>query len=91
VHYWYKVLFNKEPLKAPLDNTAPGYANQLAAFNAQNEEFDEIAQRFTTNRGYGAYNVRDLLVDLVMSRWTRAEKVTGLDAGRQIELGMSAR
>jgi hypothetical protein len=86
LHYWSKVLFNKEPLTAPLDNTAPGYANQLAAFNAQNEEFDEIAQRFTTNRGYGAYNVRDLLVDLVMSRWTRAEKVTGLDAGRMIAL-----
>jgi hypothetical protein len=87
VHFWYTVLFNKQPLKAPLEASAPGYANQLAAFNAQNEEFQEIAQRFTTNRGNGAYNVRDLLVDLVMSRWTRAEKVTGLDAGRTIELG----
>lgn len=86
VHFWFRALFNREPLKAPTDETAPGYQNQLAAYNAQNEEFKAIAERFATNRGNGAYNVKDLLVDLVTSQWFRAEKASGLTIARAIEL-----
>jgi len=86
VHFWFKVLFNREPLKAPLEQTSATYAQQLAAYNAQQEEFKEIAARFTTNRGNGAYNVKDLLADLVMSKWFKAEKVAGLSAARAVEL-----
>jgi PKD repeat protein len=75
VHFMYRVVFNREPLKAPMDQTAVGYADQLAAYNAQNEEFKEIASRFAMDRGNGAYNAKDLLVDLVTSKWYTAEKV----------------
>lgn len=86
VHFWFKAVFNRHPLKAPSDTASPTYANQLSAYNAQNDEFKEIAARFVSNRGNGAYNVKDLLADLVMSRWYKAERATGLNAGRMIEL-----
>jgi hypothetical protein len=87
VYHWYRIVFNREPLKAPLDSTAPGYAAQSAAYNAQLEEFKEIATRFAMDRGNGAYNVKDLLADLVMSKWYTAEKIasTATDA-RKAEL-----
>jgi PKD repeat protein len=86
VEFFYKAVFNRDPLKAPTDQTAPGYANQLAAYNAQVEEFKAIAGRFATNRGNGAYNAKDLLVDLVTSQWFKAQKATGLNTARGIEL-----
>ena len=84
--FWFRAVFNREPMKAPLDSTSPTYANQLSAYNAQVEEFKAIATRFATDRGNGAYNVKDLLVDMVTSPWFKAEKVAGLNAGRAIEL-----
>lgn len=90
VHFWYEGLFGREPLKAPQDSTSSQFAAQLAAFNAQNEEFKAIAARFATNQGRGAYNVRDLLVDLMMSPLSRAEKATdaaGARAGELQDLG----
>jgi PKD repeat protein len=87
VYFWYQGVFGREPLQAPLDTSTPENANRLSAYNAQNEVFQDIANRFRTNRGNGAYNVKDLLADLVMSQWGRAESATGLTAGRMIELG----
>lgn len=86
VHFWFKAVFNREPLKAPLDQTSTTYAQQLAAYNAQQDEFKAIAARFATNRGNGTHNVMDLLVDLVMSQWFGAEKASGLNANRAVEL-----
>ena len=87
VHFWYKAVFGREPLRAPLDTSTPENANRLSAYNAQNAVFQDIASRFQTNRGNGAFNVKDLLADLVMSPWARAEAASNVTAGRMIELG----
>jgi PKD repeat protein len=86
VHTAFRMVFNREPLKSPLDQTNPNYAAQLAAYNAQLDEFKEIAARFATNRGNGAYNFKDLLVDMVTSRWFTADKAAGLSATRRAEI-----
>jgi PKD repeat protein len=86
VHFAYKGVFNREPMKAPLDQASPTYANQLSAYNAQVEEFKAIAARFATDRGNGAYNFKDLLVDMVTSPLFKADTATGLSAGRMVEL-----
>jgi hypothetical protein len=86
VKFFMKGVIGRDQLKAPLDASTPENAFMLSAYNAQNEEYQQIADRFRMNRGNGAYNVKDLLVDLVMSQWARAESVTGLTAGRAIEL-----
>jgi len=90
VHFWYEGLFGREPLKAPQDSTSPQFAAQLAAYTAQNEEFKAIAARFATNQGRGAFNVKDLLVDLMMSSWSRAQKASdpgGVRAGELRDVG----
>jgi hypothetical protein len=80
VHFWYEGLFGREPLKAPTDSAAPEYASQLAAFNAQNEEFQAMATRFRA----GGHKVKDLLVDLMLSKWGRAE---GIGNGEMVRAG----
>jgi hypothetical protein len=93
VQFWYEGLFGRDPLKQPQDSTSPQYAAQLAAYNAQNDEFKAIAARFATNQGRGAYNVKDLLVDLMLAQTTRAERVTdpaaqsGTRAGELADIG----
>jgi hypothetical protein len=82
VHFWYEAVFGREPLKSPLENNSPEAAAQLAAYNAQHQEFLEIAARFRA----GGYRVKDLLADLVTSRWFRAERASGLSASRAAEL-----
>ena len=72
VHYWHKALFHREPLHAPTDTTAPDAAARLAAYNAQEAEFKEIAARFAAN----GYKVKDLLVDLMLSKEARAVSLT---------------
>lgn len=86
VHFWYQYVFGRKPLQAPTDPTDAQFTNRQSAYAAQNEEFQAISAAFRTNRGNGAFNVKDLLVDLVISKWFRAATVTGLNAGRAIEL-----
>ena len=86
VHFWYEGLFGRAPLKAPFDQASPQYAGMLAAYTAQNDEFKAIATRFATDRGNGTYNVRDLLVDLMLSQWFRADRASALNAARATEL-----
>jgi hypothetical protein len=86
VHFWYEGLFGRAALQAPFDQTSPQYASLLAAYTAQNDEFQAIATRFRSDRGNGAYNVKDLLVDLVLSQWFRADRAASLNAMRAIEL-----
>jgi hypothetical protein len=75
VYFWYHGLFAKPPLATPFDDTATNYSARLNAFNAQNEIFKGIATRFREDQGYGAYNVKDLLADLIISKWFRAKKL----------------
>ncbi|HEB93897.1 MAG TPA: DUF1588 domain-containing protein [Gammaproteobacteria bacterium] len=75
VHFWYHGLFGEKVLTPPTDATARDYQARLNMFNAQDEIFREIAANFSEDRGYGAYNVKDLLVDLVTSKWFRASGV----------------
>ena len=73
VGFFYKVLFQREVLQPVLDTTAPDGAARLAAYNAQQEEFNELAARFAA----GGYKVKPLLVDLMLSKEARANGVSG--------------
>jgi hypothetical protein len=86
VHFWYEGLFGREPLRQPTDSTLPQFAGLSAAYTAQNEELQAVAARFKADQGRGAYNVKDLLVDLLMTKWGRAERVASSNATRDVEL-----
>ena len=72
VGFFHRVVFHREPLQAPTDTTGPDAAARLAAYNAQQDEFKELAARFAA----GGYKVKDLLVDLILSKEARASSVT---------------
>lgn len=76
VHFWYHGLFGEKVLTPPTDTTTRDYQARLNMFNAQDELFRKIATDFSENHGYGAYNVKDLLVDLITSKWFRASGMT---------------
>jgi hypothetical protein len=82
VQFWYEAVLGRAPLKAPVDSTGASGASQLAAYNAQLQEFDSIAARFKA----GGYKVKDLLTDLVLSQWFRASAATGMTASRAMDL-----
>ena len=83
VGFWYKAVFHREVLHAPTDTTGPDAAGRLAAYNAQQEEFKEMGARFAA----GGYKVKDLLVDLMLSKQARAKGVTGMmSAQRESQL-----
>lgn len=73
VGFFYKALFHRDVLQPEADATGPDAAGRTAAYNAQQEEFKEIAARFAA----GGYKVKDLLVDLMLSKQARATGVSG--------------
>jgi hypothetical protein len=73
VGFWYKALFQREVLQPVVDPNAPDGAARLAAYNAQQEEFNELAARFAA----GGYKVKALLVDLMLSKEARASGISG--------------
>ena len=84
VHYWHKALFHREPLQAVTDTTGPDAASRLAAYDAQQQEFKEIAARFAAN----GYKVKDLLVDLILSKQSRRlEQVSAQRAASLVAMG----
>jgi hypothetical protein len=82
VQFWYEAVFGRAPLKAPLDSSGASGASQLAAYNAQQQEFGAIAAHFQA----GGYKVKDLLTDLVLSQWFRATAAAGMTASRAMDL-----
>ncbi len=60
---------------------------ELAAYNAQQEEFKEIAARFAA----GGYKVKDLLVDLMLSKQARANGISGTVSAQRATLSCSHR
>ncbi len=72
-HFMYKGLTGREPLRAPADTSGPEAAGRLAAYNAQHDDFNQVAQSFAA----GGYKIKDLLVGLMMSKSLRATGVTG--------------
>lgn len=85
VYFWFKPVFKRLPLTAPVDTAASDYAQKMAAYNTQDEILTQLANRFTYDQGRGAWNVKDLLIDMVASPLFRA-KAGQLGAEQQYTL-----
>lgn len=78
VYFFYEGLFGRKPLGPPEgDPGTATFANELAAYEAQLDEFTQIAARFSRDQGRGASNAKDLLVDPLTSRTVTARTVSG--------------
>ncbi len=78
VKFWWPVVIGSELILEPEVTTDFNYEAHLLAYNEQQKTIASLADEFAA----GDFNLKDLLVNLVMSNWFRAEQVT--DASRDL-------
>ena len=87
VKFWWPALVGREVAGPPEDEADAGFEGQLLAANAQGAEVTRLAQGFQDGfQGGLAYNLKDLLVEMVLSKWFRADAVTDADPVRHAAL-----
>jgi len=79
VKFWWPAVFGRLPLEAPEESGDADFAAKLLAFETQNSLIESLAEDFREGRlgSRGPYNLKDLLVELVMSPWFRASGLKG--------------
>jgi hypothetical protein len=76
VKFWWPALMGEEPVIAPQDSSDANYSQQLALFQAQSADIEALASAFEDGINGGApYNLRDLLVEMMMSDWFRVDRL----------------
>ena len=79
VEFWWPIIMGSEAAEPPEDQGDPGFEGLLLASNAQRSEIKRLARGFRQGfRDRSPYNLKDLLVEIVLSRWFRADS-TGVD------------
>lgn len=76
VRFWWPAIMGSEPLVPPENLADAGAEQNLAAANQQELDIRDLAGRFMDNRGSGPYNLRDLLADMMLTRWFTAEQLS---------------
>ena len=87
VKFWWPAILGSETVDPPEDKDDAGFEGQLLAANAQHAEVARLAHGFRL--GYGRrspYNLKDLLVETVLSRWFRSEAMHASDPVRSTAL-----
>ena len=83
VKFWWPAIMGSDIAEPPEDESDAQFEGLLLASNAQAAELARLAQGF--RRGFHnnlPYNLKDLLVEIVLSRWFRAEKLSDDSAVR---------
>lgn len=71
VKFWWPSIIGSKILFAPAVEEDNDYQAQMQAYEAQSASISRLADEFSTN-----FNLKDLLVDLMMSPWFRAAAST---------------
>ena len=80
VRFWWPAVMGREVAEAPEDQSDSDFEGRLLASNAQAAETARLARGFRRGfRGGSPYNLKDLLVEIVLSRWFRAQTVSDDD------------
>ncbi len=72
VHFWWPSLMGSDALSLPEVEEDFTYHAQLIAYEAQSASISALANYF---REEAAFNLKDLLVEMMMTPWFRVEKV----------------
>ena len=87
VKFWWQPIMGGEVLDPPEDSGDADFQARLVAAAAQAAEVSRLAAAFRTGIAGGrAYNGKDLLAEIALSPWFRAESVTGDDPVRMAAL-----
>ena len=88
VKFWWPAIMGSEIAEFPEDAADADFEGLLLAANAQDTEVVRLADGFRDGFEGSpyAYNLKDLLVEIVMSKWFRAEAVSDTDPARGVAL-----
>ena len=87
VKFWWPAIMGSEVAEPPEDEADAGFEGLLLAANNQGAEVTRLARGFRRGfRGGRAYNLKDLLVEIVLSNWFRADVVQDAHPIRQVAL-----
>lgn len=90
VKFWFKAVFGMDPLDEPLNTEDANFQTRLRAYQEQTTEIQRLADLFVDGTAgtasNGVHNLKDLLVEMVLSQLFRANGVSELDSDRADEL-----
>ena len=87
VKFWWPAILGVEIATPPEDENDSDFEAMLLASNSQSAEVARLADAFRTGIAGGKpYNLKDLLVEIVLSPWFRAELIKGDDPVRAVAL-----
>ena len=76
VKFWWPAIMGTDVAEPPEDEADADFEGLLLAANAQGAEVTRLARGLRRGfHGRAAYNLKDLLVELVLSKWFRADAV----------------
>lgn len=74
VQFWWPAIMADAPLQRPEDSGDAGFDARLSAYQAQQTDIQMLAEQFADGIAGGTpFNLRDLLVEMILSPWFRAE------------------
>ena len=88
VKFWWPAIMGSEVVEPPEDGADADFDGLLLAASAQDAEVVRLANGFRTGFPGSSYiyNLKDLLVEIVLSKWFRADGVTDTDPVRRVAL-----
>ena len=89
VKFWWPAIMGSEVAEQPQVSSDEDYEVRRLAADAQGREVRRLAEGFRRGFGWsgqGRYNLKDLLVEITMSKWFRAEAIDTAHANRRLAL-----
>lgn len=87
VRFWWPGIFGEEVTAPPEDKDDIGFEGQLLASQAQAAEVKRLAEAFRTGIAGGKqFNAKDLLTEIALTPWFRAETLAVTDSVRESAL-----
>ena len=87
VKFWWPAIMGREVARPPTDRSDVDFESGLLEAQAQGAEVERLARMFRDGSRNGRpYNLKDLLAELVLSRWFRAKRITDVDQVRRAAL-----
>ena len=87
VKFWWPAIMGSEVAEPPEDEGDADFEALLLAANAQGAEVGRLARGFRLGfQGRGAYSLKDLLVEIVLSEWFRADALEDAAPVRNVAL-----
>ncbi len=81
VKFWWPALMGADVVEPPTDGNGIEFEGALLASQAQAAEADRLATMFRIGvRGGNPYNLKDLLTEIVLTKWFRVDSVRTKDA-----------